>query len=291
MFLRTIRSLRWQTILLCTTTVLFCMFAVLYGFSQKENRLLVAMQQEKNRVMAQEETMAAIEAWKTKAPVPVLYHYICSAAEHLAMTTPSPENTAIVEEMLQAGQLILQGEEEQDVDLMLTEISNVVLGRHGISDEENVWEVSANSSAAWVPWEGQPVISREEGISKAEMITDAAKILHAAEGTSYVYTCKNVYMKLSEEGGIPLEGAFFPYPLEDPVSTPASKQSMCMKTILFLEKALPHRLFRRAGAVPQTMEGEEGYTVMYTIGKTHIASMTMWDSNWMFRMLPKRMDT
>lgn len=230
LFLRRQRPLVFS---LCAMTFLCLLLLVLYGLAEKENAMLKEARSELFLSLAISEAEEAEAAWQEKRPTAELYHHITAAADYLSMTTQT-ENT-------------------RQMTLRLRGFGDLLL--HRAETEQETKNIMS------YPWQELPTISQDEGIKTAETITQTKKCLHPALGRYYIYTCKNVYVKLSQNGGVPLEIAVYTPVRED---HPYTVASCVLRSRRFLEEVLPHRLSRRdATSMVQT---ETGYRIWYPCG-------------------------
>ncbi|MBQ8401237.1 MAG: hypothetical protein IJX14_04830 [Clostridia bacterium] len=256
---------------LCAMTFLCIFLLVLYLFAEKENALLQASRSDQFLALAAGEAEEAVLAYREEKTAAEVYHRICSAAEYLSMAAPTEENRKLAAQLQEAGELLLRGE-------LLPESSRdslEALGRR-MTDKIPATDVLPEETApveVQYPWKDMPCISRTEGLTIAETLTETKNCLTPAAGKSFVYTCKNVYVKLSQTGGIPLEIAVY-----TPVKhEPSYARELCaFRSSRFLEAFLPRRLRERdTEAVEET---DSLYRFWYPCG------------NWQVRV-DVRMDT
>lgn len=217
---------------LASMTLLCLLLLVLYGLAEKENAMLHTARADLFLSLAIDEAEAAERTWQEKGPTAELYHHITAAADYLSMTTQTGET--------------------QEMTKRLRTMGNYLL--HRAETEQAAQPVSA------YPWQELPIVSRDEGKKIAETCTQTKNCLHTAAGRSYIYTCQNVYVKLSNKG-IPLEIAVYTPVRED---RPYTEADCVLRSRLFLEKALPRKLSRKdATSMTQT---ESGYRIGYPCG-------------------------
>lgn len=215
---------------LCAMTFLCLVLLVLYGLAEKENEMLKESRSELFLSLAMSEAEAAESAWQEKRPTAELYHHVTAAAEYLSMTTQTSETREMIGRLRSLGNWLLDREET---------------------------EPETPSTIAY-PWDELPPISRDEGKKKAEKITQTKNCLHAAAGRGYVYTCQNVYVKLSKQGGIPVEIAVYTPPRND---RPYAEADCVRRSFRFLEEVLPRKLSCKDTAwIRQT---KTGYRIGY----------------------------
>ena len=205
---------------------------VLYLFARKENTLLKTARSEQFLALAAGEAEAALTAWENGSPTAEVYHRITSAAAYLTMAAPTEENGDLVLKLRTAGELLLQGE-------MLPADTAVILQTAMYGGRETEPAEMKENGRAPIPWADMPVISRREGLKLAEKMTQAERILHPAHGKNLVYTCRNVYVRLSGHGGVPLEMAVYT-PSDSPPSYP--DEECAVRSSRFLERYFPRSL-------------------------------------------------
>jgi len=237
-------------LLLGITWIVCVIFLTLYLLSEKENRLLRTAQSEKFTVLAAGEAEAAVLAYENGDPSAEVYHRLRAAASYLSMADPTEENGERVAALREAGDILLyDGPLPPDTQEILRRIgSSVPLSGTSSEETEEETEVDGGKNP---PWRNLLPIRREEGIPIAETAAKAPHILQAAAGPGYVYTCDNVYVRLSPRGGIPLEMAVYtPIRKEEPVY---AGEDCLIKCIEFLESVLPGSLFVRTKS-PESAE-------------------------------------
>lgn len=217
---------------LIAITFLCLVLLVLYGLAEKENKMLKESRGELFLSLAMGEAEAAEVAWQEDRPIPELYHHITSAAEYLSMTTQTDKVRETTKRLRKMGNDLLElAETEQGTQALTT-----------------------------YPWQELSTISRDEGKKKAEAITQTQNCLRAACGREYIYTCKNVYVKLSK-GGVPMEIAVYTPARED---RPYTEADCVLRSQRFLQNALPRKLSHKdATAITPT---ETGYRIWYPCG-------------------------
>ncbi len=217
---------------LASMTLLCLLLLILYGLAEKENALLQNARNDLFLSLAIDEAEAAERAWQEQCATPALYHHIVATADYLSMTTQTDETREMTKRLRSMGNYLLHREEAEQ----------------------------ATEAVVAYPWQELPAISRDEGKKIAETITQTKNCLHAAAGRSYIYTCQNVYVKLSGKG-IPLEIAVYTPTRETHSYT---EEDCILRSRRFLENALPHRLCHREATL--TTETENGYRMWYPCG-------------------------
>ncbi len=217
---------------LCAMAFLCLVLLVLYVLVEKENEMLQESRNELFLSLAMSEAEAAESAWQEKRPTAELYHHVTAAADYLSMTTQTSETREMTKRLRSLGNWLLNREEPETV------------------------EVPQKSIA--YPWDALPPISRDEGKKTAETITQTKNCLHAAAGRGYVYTCQNVYVRLSQHGGIPVEIAVYTPPRDD---RPYTEADCVRRSSRFLENVLPRKMSCRDAAWIRQME--TGYRIGY----------------------------
>jgi len=240
---------------------------ILFLLSEKENRLLLQTQSEKYVSLAAMEAEAAVQAYENGETAAEVYHRLKSASEYLTLAPYSEKHSEWITALREAGDTLLSnGDLSEAAGEILRRISR---GESTATDITGDTEQTENTAQAYrEPWENMLPFPREDGVKIAETIASAPNILHTAYGHGYVYTCDNVYVRLSAKGGIPLEMAVY---------TPVKKGQMkyneeqcLLKCIQILEQSLPGTMFVRTKAPLAVVT--EGYisTVAYSIGDARL---------------------
>ena len=249
---------------LCAMTFLCVVLLILYWFAEKENALLQSSRAEQFLALAAGEAEVAVNAYKNNQSAAEVYHRICSAAGYLSMAAPTEENRQMAAELREAGKMLLEaGKLPEKAGDSLEALSHATVGKDPAVSEEP--ELSADRGDIATPWQGMGCITREEGRKIAESLTETKNCLTPAMGNAFIYTCRNVYVKLSQQGGIPMEIAVY-----TPVrKKPSYTEEICtFRSSRFLEAALPRFLRTRE---PLTAE-ENGsvYRFLYACGNGHV---------------------
>lgn len=216
---------------LVAMTLLCLLLLVLYGLTEKENAMLHKARNELFLSLAIDEAEAAERAWQEQRPTAELYHHITAAADYLSMTTETAQSRQMTDRLRATGNWLLS---------------------RTIADE------AAADVPVSCPWQELPCISREEGKKIAEEITQTQNCLTPAAGRSYIYTCKNVYVKLSPHGGIPMEIAVYTPVRPD---RPYTVADCGLRGSRFRETILPRALCCRSPTA--TTETPTGYRFHY----------------------------
>ncbi|MBQ8642268.1 MAG: hypothetical protein IJ480_08635 [Clostridia bacterium] len=231
---------------LCAMVFLCVLLLVLYLLAEKENTLLKTARSEQFLTLAAGEAEAAEAALENNAPAAEIYHRISAAADYLSMAAPSSENSELIAQLRDTGAVLLQGgilpeetrESLQTFSRSVYDMISIKEYRKASVEEE----VSEAAKAAYIPWERLPYISRAEGDTMAESMTETRNILTPAVGRNFVYTCRNVYVKLSQKGGVPLEIAVYTPVQHDPSY---SMEECAFRSGRFLESVLPRYLLEK----------------------------------------------
>lgn len=249
---------------LCAMTFLCLILLILYGFAEKENALLQSSRSEQFLALAAGEAEEAVSAYRNHQHTAEVYHRICAAAGYLTMASPTEENRQLANELREAGRILLEGgllpEKAGD---SLEALSHSVSVQTALTLPEANEEFPPETPAP--PWQNMPCISRTEGLRIAETLTQTKNCLTPATGKFFAYTCRNVYVKLSQHGGIPLEIAVYTPVRKKPSYT---KETCAFRSTRFLEAALPRSLRER-----EPLSAEETgsvYTFLYACGNRHV---------------------
>lgn len=239
---------------LCVMTFLCLVLLVLYWFAEKENTLLQSSRSEQFLSLAAGEAEEAVSAYRNNRSVAEVYHRVCSAAEYLSMAAPTEENQQIAADLREAGRVLLDGgilpETAGDSLKALSRCAADCAVGSAVSEPKP--EYAAETEL--LPWGNMPCITRSEGLKIAESITETKNCLTPAIGKYFSYSCRNVYVKLSQHGGIPLEIAVYTPVRREPSYT---KETCAFRSSRFLETVLPRHLREREHV------SEESYGSIY----------------------------
>ena len=245
-------------ICLCAMTFLCVVLLVLYWYAEKENALLQSSRSEQFLALAAGEAEEAVSAYRNNRSAAEVYHRICSAAGYLSMAAPTEENRQMAAELREAGEILLEAG-------VLPESAGDSLEALGHWTADRIPVIAADpepeAEPAAPPWQNMPCITRAEGLKIAETLTETKNCLSPAMGKSFAYTCRNVYVKLSQKGGIPLEIAVYT-PVRREPSYP--KEKCIFRSSRFLESALPRSLREREPLSEE--ETESVYRFLYACG-------------------------
>lgn len=222
-------------ILLCTILLAGCLL------TEKENTLLKNSRSEQFLTLAAAEADAAAAGWKEGVSTAELYHRIASAAEYLSMAAPTEENRNLTKELRQAGAMLLRGEMlTAETASSLETLAGAVFACGAVPETDGAADDPEDENT--MPWANLPCITRREGLTIAETMTECQNTLHPAAGRNFIYTCRNVYVKLSQHGGVPLEMAVY-----TPVKwEPSYPPEVCARrSSRFLEPLLPRVLLTK----------------------------------------------
>ncbi|MBR4961605.1 MAG: hypothetical protein IKY52_11985 [Clostridia bacterium] len=223
---------------------------VLYFFAREENTLLKTARSEQFLALAAGEAEAALAAWETGSPTAVVYHRITSAAAYLTMAAPTEYSREMAEKLRTAGELLLQGEilpADTTEILQTAAYGGYEKPEHGKAGDDGM-PAGENTPQ---PWAEMPSVSRREGLKLAETMTQTGRTLHPAYGKNLVYTCRNVYVRLSHKGGVPLEMAVY----TPAVHAPSYPEEACeFRSGRFLEQFLPRSLGTSSAADAEKTE-------------------------------------
>ena len=243
---------------LAAMTFLCAVLLILYGFARRENTLLQTTRSEQFLSLAAGEAEAAAAAWQNGSPKAEVYHRIASAADYLSMAAPAEKNNDLIDTLRNAGKILLEGEE---LSPEAAESLRTLAGGIGMLTDEEPDAVPASVSAEsdiTDLFSELPVFSRREGLKIAETMTETKNTLHPAAGEYYIYTCRNVYVKLSQKGGVPLEAAVY----TPAVNSPSYERNTCaFRSRRFLEEFMPRFLQEKEPA--KTGETEILYRFFY----------------------------
>lgn len=245
---------------LCVMTVLCILLLVLYGFKERENMLLKTSRSDQFLALAAGEAEKAKEAWQNGQPYAEVYHRICTAAEYLTMAAPTEENRQHITVLQEAGKILLEGENLPDsagdsLEAVRQKMAESLPAAKYLPDEPDEAEIPR------YPWHDQPCITRKEGLKTAETITRTKRCLTPASGKQFIYTCENVYVRLSQHGGIPCEIAVYTPVRHDP----SYSETVCaFRSSRFLESILPRRSWQKDPV--KTEEIPSGYRFTYPCG-------------------------
>lgn len=245
---------------LCVMTVLCILLLVLYGFKERENMLLKTSRSDQFLALAAGEAEKAKEAWQNGQPYAEVYHRICTAAEYLTMAAPTEENRQHIAALQEAGKILLEGEVLPDgVGDSLEAVRQKMT--ESLPVAKYMPEEPQETEQSRYLWQDEPCITRKEGLKTAETITQTKNCLSPASGKQFIYTCRNVYVRLSQHGGIPCEIAIY-----TPVRyEPSYSEKVCaFRSSRFLESVLPRRSWQKD--LLKTEETASGYRFTYPCG-------------------------
>ena len=248
---------------LCAMTFLCLILLVLYWFAEKENALLQSSRSEQFLMLAAGEAEEAVTAYRNNKPTAEVYHRICSAASYLSMASPTEENRKLTAELQDAGRDLLEaGILTEQVGDSLTALSRSAGSIHQNAVHK---EPASVPETPVPPWQDMPCITRAEGHQIAETLTETKNCLTPAMGRSFIYTCQNVYVKLSQKGGIPLEIAVYTPVRREGTYT---RETCTFRSSRFLENALPRTLREREPLACE--EAGSVYRFLYSCGNRRV---------------------
>jgi len=257
-----------RPLLFCLAVMFFlCMLLLaLYLLAEKENVLLKTARSEQFLTLAAGEAEAAAEAWRREEPVAEVYHRLSAAAEYLSMAAPTEENRTLIAQLRDTGAVLLQsGTLPVSMQLSMDTLAGHINGLTAPVPEESEAGAESEKESTPLPWDNLAAITRREGDTIAETMTETKNTLTPASGKYFIYTCRNVYVKLSPKGGIPLEMAVYtPVKYEPSYSV----EKCTFRSSRFLENLLP--LYLREKTPVSTIQEENRFRFVYPCGNMQV---------------------